>query len=124
MKLLKKQISEKDGAGSVVLRAEDPEDMWHTYNLIHVGDSVKTTTMRKVGKEGVTGPTSSRRVHMTLQIEVEQVNVDPVLGVLRIRGKWIIKSQNVSGTQCKNSCINRDFALTKAAAGCHAAGTD
>ena len=48
MKLLKKQISEKDGAGSVVLRAEEPEDMWHMYNLIHVGDSVKTTTIRKV----------------------------------------------------------------------------
>lgn len=48
MKLLKKQISEKDGAGSVVLRAEEPEDMWHIYNLIHVSDSVKTTTIRKV----------------------------------------------------------------------------
>lgn len=48
MKLLKKQINEKDGAGSVVLRAEEPEDMWHVYNLIHVHDSVKTTTIRKV----------------------------------------------------------------------------
>lgn len=48
MKLLKKQISEKDGAGSVLLRAEEPEDMWHIYNLIHAGDSVKTTTVRKV----------------------------------------------------------------------------
>jgi stalled ribosome rescue protein Dom34 len=48
MKLLKKQISEKDGAGSVLLRAEEPEDMWHIYNLILAGDSVKTTTVRKV----------------------------------------------------------------------------
>jgi protein pelota len=48
MKLLKKQISEKDGAGFIVLRAEEPEDMWHVYNLIHVHDSVKTTTIRKV----------------------------------------------------------------------------
>jgi protein pelota len=48
MKLKKKQISEKYGAGSVVLLAEEPEDMWHVYNLIHVGDSVKTTTIRKV----------------------------------------------------------------------------
>lgn len=53
MKLLKKQINEKDGAGSVVLRAEEPEDMWHIYNLIHVSDSVKTTTIRKVRKGGV-----------------------------------------------------------------------
>lgn len=49
MKLLRKQINEKDGTGSVVLRAEEPEDMWHVYNLIHVHDSVKTTTIRKVG---------------------------------------------------------------------------
>lgn len=48
MKLLKQQISEKDGGGFVVLRAEEPEDMWHVYNLIHVSDSVKTTTIRKV----------------------------------------------------------------------------
>ena len=48
MKLLKKQVSEKDGAGSVILRAEEPEDMWQVYNLIHVNDSVKTTTIRKV----------------------------------------------------------------------------
>ena len=47
MKLLKKQINEKDGAGLVVLRAEEPEDMWHIYNLIHVMDLVKTTTIRK-----------------------------------------------------------------------------
>ena len=52
MKLLKKQISEKDGTGSVVLRAEEPEDMWHIYNLIHVSDSVKTTTIRKVRLQG------------------------------------------------------------------------
>lgn len=51
MKLLKKQINEKDGVGSVVLRAEEPEDMWHVYNLIHVHDSVKTTTIRKVEEE-------------------------------------------------------------------------
>jgi protein pelota len=48
MKLLKKQINEKDGDGYVILRAEEPEDMWHIYNLIHVHDSVKTTTVRKV----------------------------------------------------------------------------
>lgn len=48
MKLLKQTISEKDGGGFVVLRAEEPEDMWHVYNLIHVSDSVKTTTIRKV----------------------------------------------------------------------------
>ncbi|POM62812.1 MRNA surveillance protein pelota [Phytophthora palmivora] len=99
MKLLKKQISEKDGAGSVVLRAEEPEDMWHIYNLIHVSDSVKTTTIRKVVKEGVTGSTSSQRVRMTLQIE----------------GKNIMESQHVrmGAYHTLDLEMNRDFTLTK-----------
>ncbi|KAG2790634.1 Protein pelota [Phytophthora cactorum] len=115
MKLLKKQISEKDGAGSVVLRAEEPEDMWHIYNLIHVSDSVKTTTIRKVVKEGVTGSTSSQRVRMTLQIEVEQVNFDPALCVLRIKGKNIMESQHVrlGAYHTLDLEMNRDFTLTK-----------
>jgi len=30
----------------VVLMAEEPEDMWHAYNLIQVGDTLKSTTIR------------------------------------------------------------------------------
>ncbi|RMX68282.1 hypothetical protein KXD40_001528 [Peronospora effusa] len=129
MKLLKKQINEKDGAGLVVLRAEEPEDMWHIYNLIHVMDLVKTTTIRKarytsislVVKEGVTGSTSSQRVRMTLKIEnlnnvqVEQLNFDPVLCVLRITGKNIMESQYVrlGAYHTLDLEMNRDFTLTK-----------
>ncbi|KAL7680898.1 putative 50S ribosomal protein L30e [Plasmopara halstedii] len=115
MKLLKKQISEKDSAGFVILRAEEPEDMWHIYNLIHVSDLVKTTTIRKVVKEGVTGSTSSQRVRMTLQIEVEQVNFDPALCVLRIKGKNIMESQHVrlGAYHTLDLEMNRDFTLTK-----------
>ena len=30
----------------VVLIPEEPEDMWHTYNLVTVGDILKSTTIR------------------------------------------------------------------------------
>lgn len=30
----------------VVLIPEEPEDMWHVYNLVSVGDSIKSTTIR------------------------------------------------------------------------------
>ena len=30
----------------VVLIPEEPEDMWHAYNLVTKGDSVKSTTIR------------------------------------------------------------------------------
>lgn len=32
----------------VGLIAEEAEDMWHIYNLIRVGDTVKCSTIRKV----------------------------------------------------------------------------
>jgi protein pelota len=47
MKVLKRQL-EKDGHGSIQMRAEESEDMWHAYNLIAAGDRVRTSTVRKV----------------------------------------------------------------------------
>lgn len=47
MKLIKKDFS-KDGAGMLKLVPGEPEDMWHAYNLIAPGDTLTTTTTRKV----------------------------------------------------------------------------
>lgn len=47
MKLLRKEI-EKDGPGSAIMIAEQPEDMWHLYNLMGHGDCVRSKTFRKV----------------------------------------------------------------------------
>lgn len=48
MKVLKRQISSKDGDGFVQMKTEEAEDMWHAYNLIADGDRVRTSTVRKV----------------------------------------------------------------------------
>lgn len=48
MKLTFRDISAKDGAGKVKIMPEEPEDMWHIYNLVMSGDMVRTTTFRKV----------------------------------------------------------------------------
>jgi len=50
MRLLKKVISGKPPSGFVDILPEDDEDLWHAYNLIHVGDFVTAGTFRKVGK--------------------------------------------------------------------------
>jgi len=34
------------GQGHVTLRPEDDEDMWHLYNLIQEGDSVRAAAIR------------------------------------------------------------------------------
>jgi len=50
MRIIKNQIVAKNGSGFVHLQAEQPEDMWHLYNLIAKDDSVRSTTVRNVSK--------------------------------------------------------------------------
>lgn len=47
MLLIKKHI-DKDLSGSVTLRAEEDEDMWHAYNLIQEGDQLRGSAVRSV----------------------------------------------------------------------------
>eukprot|EP00756_Hemistasia_phaeocysticola_P006504 Hpha_TRINITY_DN13865_c0_g1::TRINITY_DN13865_c0_g1_i2::g.69857::m.69857/K06965/PELO, DOM34, pelA; protein pelota len=84
MKLLD-QGYEKDGEGIVRLLTEDDEDLWHLYNLILPGDTVRTSTLRKVQKDGVQG---SQKIKMTLTIRVDKgVEFDPLAGELRFAGR-------------------------------------
>ena len=58
MKLVHRDI-DKTNSGSVTLIPEEAEDMWHAYNLVAVGDTLKSTTIRKVQTESATGSTSN-----------------------------------------------------------------
>ena len=75
MKLHHKNI-EKDNYGSITLTPEEPEDMWHVYNLIVVGDTIRASTIRKVTTESATGSTTSNRVRTILTIRVEDIDFD------------------------------------------------
>lgn len=55
MKLVSKDVSAKDGSGQVALIPEEDEDMWHAFNIIAEGDSLRSTTIRKVQTESATG---------------------------------------------------------------------
>ncbi|GAA6005722.1 hypothetical protein JCM10207_005310 [Rhodosporidiobolus poonsookiae] len=72
MLLIRKHI-DKDRSGSVTLRPQDDEDMWHAYNLIAKGDQLRGSAVRRVTTESSTGSTSSHRVHLKLTIEVDRV---------------------------------------------------
>jgi len=48
MRIKARDISEKDGSGSVRITAETPEDIWHVFNLLQVSDRVTSSTSRKV----------------------------------------------------------------------------
>lgn len=75
MKLHHKNI-EKDSHGSITMTPEEPEDMWHVYNLIAVDDTVRASTIRKVTTESATGSTTSNRVRTILTIRVEDIDFD------------------------------------------------
>jgi len=86
MKLIKKDISAKDGSGYVVLKVETPEDLWHCYNLLQTHDKVRSTTLRKVVKESSTGSTVSSKKRLNLTIEVIKVHFDPDTLEVRLSG--------------------------------------
>ncbi|KAG0139661.1 hypothetical protein CROQUDRAFT_675013 [Cronartium quercuum f. sp. fusiforme G11] len=79
MKQIKK-IVDKTRAGRVTLQAENDEDMWHAYNLIHVGDEVKALTDRKIITEtnSGTGNKESHRIKTKLTIEVKKMTYSGV----------------------------------------------
>uniref|UniRef100_A0A671LMU7 Protein pelota homolog n=1 Tax=Sinocyclocheilus anshuiensis TaxID=1608454 RepID=A0A671LMU7_9TELE len=94
MKLVHKDI-EKDNAGQVTLIPEEAEDMWHTYNLLQVGDSLRASTIRKVQTESSTGSVGSSRVRTTLTLCVETIDFDSQACRLRVKGTNIQENQYV-----------------------------
>mmetsp|Transcript_69805 Transcript_69805/g.113320 ORF Transcript_69805/g.113320 Transcript_69805/m.113320 type:complete len:403 (+) Transcript_69805:119-1327(+) len=93
MKLITKDIS-KEG-GRVKLVPEDAEDLWTVYNLIAVGDRLRSETFRKVSSESSTGTVSSERLRLTLTIQVETLDFDASTPMLRLKGKNIVENEHV-----------------------------
>lgn len=114
MKLVHKNI-EKDGCGSIGLIPEEPEDMWHAYNLISEGDAVTASTVRKVQTESSTGSSTSSRVRTTLTIRVENIHFDTQACVLRLKGRNIVENQYVKmgAYHTLDLELNRKFTLQK-----------
>lgn len=69
--------------------------MWHAYNLVAAGDSLRSTTVRKVTMESSTGSSTSNRVRTTLTISVEDLDFDVQAGVLRVKGRNIAENPYV-----------------------------
>lgn len=80
---------------TVTLIPEEPEDMWHAYNLVSEGDTVRSSTIRKVQNESATGSSSSSRVRLMLTIKVEMIDFDTQACVLRLKGRNIEENEFV-----------------------------
>lgn len=115
MKLVSKDVVEKDGSGQVTMTPDEPEDMWHAYNLISAGDSLRSTTVRKVTQESATGSSTSSRVRTMLTISVEDTHFDTQACALRVKGRNIQENQYVKmgAYHTLDLELNRKFTLAK-----------
>ncbi|CAG0885665.1 unnamed protein product [Darwinula stevensoni] len=115
MKLIHRNI-DKDGKGEVTLMPDDPEDIWHAYNLISEGDSVKGSTIRKVQTETATGSSQSNRIRTTLTVCVVSTDFDTQACVLRLKGRNIAENPYVKMGAYHTLDLepNRKFTLGKA----------
>ncbi|KAK9459040.1 eRF1 domain 1-domain-containing protein [Lipomyces oligophaga] len=123
MKILAKNVS-KDGSGSIKLLPEEPNDLWHTYNLIQTGDVLRAPTFRRVTKEpndriggsgGATTNAPSQRISLTLTIKVEKTDFDAPGAALHASGPVCEESPHVRLGQYHtlDLALHRAFTLTK-----------
>lgn len=114
MKLVYKDVM-KDSSGQVTLVPEDGEDMWHIFNLLQPGDSLRSSTVRKVQSESTTGSVGSNRVRTTLTISVESIDFDSQACIVHVKGRNIQENQYVKMGAYHTLDLeqNRKFVLAK-----------
>ncbi|RMZ83406.1 hypothetical protein DV737_g1689, partial [Chaetothyriales sp. CBS 132003] len=113
MRLVKRNI-DRDGSGFVVLHPEEPEDMWHAYNLIRPGDLLTASAIRRVVNETATSSTS-QRVHTKLTIRVKSLDFDAQAGQLHVSGQIARENKFTKIGQFHTLDLEllRDFTLEK-----------
>lgn len=119
MRLVKRNIN-SDGSGAVTLCPEEPEDMWHAYNLVLVGDFLTASAIRRVTSESTaTGSTSSQRVHTNLSIKVKSLDFDPQAGQLHVSGQIARENKyaKVGQHHTLDLELNRNFTIEKVVEG-------
>ncbi|KAH7377305.1 eRF1 domain 1-domain-containing protein [Pyrenochaeta sp. MPI-SDFR-AT-0127] len=116
MRLLKSQIEKKTGSGFATLLPEEPEDMWHAYNLIQENDRIRAKAVRRVSKTSDSGSTSSQRITLDLTIVVTSTDFDIGSGQLHVSGRVASENEHVKMGQhhTLDLELNRKFTLEKA----------
>ncbi|KAI9159055.1 Protein pelota [Paramyrothecium foliicola] len=116
MKLVARSVPKDVEDLQVSLLPEDPEDMWHAYNLIVAGDLVHGHALRKVVSVNAgTNASSSERVHTDLTIKVKSTFFDPAISSLRVSG--VVVSENdyvpLGSHHTLDIEVSRSFTLIK-----------
>ncbi|KAF2822466.1 hypothetical protein CC86DRAFT_372974 [Ophiobolus disseminans] len=116
MRLIYSKIEQKTGEGTVGLLPEEPEDMWHIYNLIQEKDIVRARAVRRISKITEFGPTSSQRVAFDLEVAVLATDFDIGSGQLHVIGRVAEQNEHakMGAHHTLDLELNRKFHLTKA----------
>ena len=83
MKIVKKDIKH----GTIALKLQNADDLWHLQHLLQQGSLLKTRTMRKVAVKSGGEFRMSEKKPMVLTIEVEKTAFDDTTGTLKASGK-------------------------------------
>ncbi|KAK5165749.1 Translation factor pelota [Saxophila tyrrhenica] len=115
MRLIKQNIEQKDGSGTATLLPEEPEDMWHAYNLIRPNDLLRASAVRKIIQESGSGSRSVDRVHTTLTIRVTKLDFDPQASQLHVSGRVAEENKHVKlgSYHTLDLELQRNFTLEK-----------
>lgn len=108
MRLISKSL-DRGSSGEIKLVPEEQEDMWHAYNLISTGDSLRSSTVRKVTQTSDTGSTTTTKRRLVLTIEVMNVDYDSSSCTLRVKGRTTEENEFVKKGKSK---INRSIGMT------------
>lgn len=90
MRILRKDLKH----GTVQVLIQNPDDLWHLYNIVEPNDLVNARTTREIKIEGVGRP-SSRRKPISLTLRVEKVYFDRAIMRLRLLGTVIEAPEDV-----------------------------
>ncbi|KAI9712995.1 MAG: hypothetical protein M1812_006743 [Candelaria pacifica] len=114
MRLINKHI-DKDGSGSMTLYPEEPEDMWHAYNLIRPNDLLRASALRRITTESLTGSNSSHRVQTVLTLRVVSLDFDSQAGELHVSGRIAAENKfvRVGAFHTLDLELQRNFTLEK-----------
>ncbi|EGX93807.1 translation factor pelota, putative [Cordyceps militaris CM01] len=117
MKLISQKQFKDVEEEQITLQPEEPEDMWHAYNLIVVGDRVRGHAIRKVSVTNTgTGATQSERVHVDLTVKVKSLFFDPAASSLRVSGTICSENEHapLGSHHTLDLEVDRPFTLIKA----------
>ncbi|KAF2755358.1 hypothetical protein EJ05DRAFT_99208 [Pseudovirgaria hyperparasitica] len=120
----KKDLNARD-APYATLIPEDPEDMWHCYNLIQPSDLLRASAIRKVNlsagnsNDDNNGSSRNKRVHITLTIRVRSIDFDPAAAQLHVNGQVVEENEHVplGSHHTLDLELQRAFTLSKPGGG-------